>query len=81
MLKGFNAEEAQEKCFKNVTTIYATKVKQVKRFTFVNGNSQSCWIDLHQLAVGPTGPLTHVLIGDAQPNRRLVGPYRAAPCI
>ena len=68
MLKGFNVEEAQEKCFKNVTTIYATKVKQVKRFTFVNGNSQSCWIDLHQLAQRPTRLLTRVLIGDAPPN-------------
>ena len=78
MLKGFNAEEAQEKCFKNVTTIYATKVKQVKRFTFVNGNSQSCWIDLHRLAQRPTGPLTRVLTGDAQPNTASGPPSRSA---
>ena len=34
-------------------------------------------IDLHQLAQRRTGPLTRVLIGDAQPNRWLVGPRRA----
>jgi len=34
-------------------------------------------IDLHQLAQRRTGPLTRVLIGDAQPNRWLVGPCRA----
>ena len=38
-------------------------------------------IDLHQLAQRRTGPLTRVLIGDAQPNRWLVGPRRAVPYI
>ena len=38
-------------------------------------------IDLHR-ASPTTGPtLTRVLIGDAQPNRRLVGPRRAVPYI
>ena len=38
-------------------------------------------IDLHRASpmTGPT--LTRVLIGDAQPNRRLVGPRRAVPYI
>ena len=47
--------------------------------TFLKQESVS--IDLHQLAQRQTGPLTHVLIGDAQPNRRLVGPRRAVPYI
>ena len=38
-------------------------------------------IDLHQLAQRRTGPLTRVLIGDAQPNRWLVGPRRTVPYI
>ena len=38
-------------------------------------------IDLHQLAQRRTGPLTRVLIGDAQPNRQLVGPRRTVPYI
>ena len=38
-------------------------------------------IDLYQLAQRRTGPLTRVLIGDAQPNRWLVGPRRAVPYI
>ena len=38
-------------------------------------------IDLHQLVQRRTGPLTRVLIGDAQPNRWLVAPCRAVPYI
>src|SRR6185436_14075410 len=38
-------------------------------------------IDLYQLAQRRTGPLTRVLIGDAQPNRWLVGPRRAVSYI
>jgi len=50
-------------------------------FSFQNLELDSVSIDLHQLAQRQTGPLTRVLIGDAQPNRRLVGLRRAVPYI
>jgi len=50
---------------------------QLKRASLLGSVS----IDLHQLAQRRTGPLTRVLIGDAQPNRWLVGPRRTVPYI
>ena len=48
------------------------KLNSLKVWGEIKGENVS--IDLHQLAQRQIGPLTRVLIGDAQPKMRLVGP-------